>query len=109
MSDKLPKVIATYFTSYNARNRKVSLDCFLEAAAVHDEGRIHRGRKAIGEWIDETIGKYQPVLDVGTFEKDGRRVSVAVTVSGSFPGSPVKLHFRFSLEHGKIAELIIAP
>lgn len=108
MSDPLPKVVATYFTAYNARDRKGALDCFSEAAAVHDEGRIHRGRMAIGEWIDETIGKYQPVLNVGTSEKDGEEISVAVTVSGSFPGSPVKLKFRFSLEHGEIAELIIA-
>src|SRR5258708_25892134 len=100
MSDQLPKVIATYLTAYNARDRRLALDCFLEAAAVHDEGRIHRGRKAIGEWFDETIGKYQPVLDVGTFEKDDKEISVAVTVSGSFPGSPVQLHFRFSVENG---------
>jgi hypothetical protein len=109
MPDQLPKVIATYLAAYNARDRKVAVDCFLEAAAVHDEGRIHHGRKAIGEWFDETIGKYQPVLGVGTIEEDDKEITVAVTVSGSFPGSPVQLHFRFSRKNGKIAELVIAP
>jgi hypothetical protein len=30
-------------------------------------------------------------------------------VTGDFPGSPVDLHYRFTLEGGKIARLEIAP
>jgi len=109
MSTKLPKVVAAYVEAYNARNREAAVACFSEEALVHDEGKDHRGRKAIREWIGETIERYQPLLSPGKIEGSDRNPVVAVTVSGSFPGSPVTLSFHFTIEEGRIAELKIAP
>jgi hypothetical protein len=109
MSAKLPKTVQTYVEAYNARNREAALACFSDDALVHDEAKDHRGRRAIAEWLGETLEKYQPLLTPDKVEGGDQKPVVSMTVSGSFPGSPVKLHFRFSLENGKIAVLIIVP
>ena len=109
MSTKLPKNVAAYVEAYNARNPEAAAACFSEDALVHDEGKDHRGRKAIGDWIGETIQKYQPLLSPGKVEGSDRNPEVAVTVSGSFPGSPVTLRFQFTMENDRIAELNIVP
>lgn len=107
MSAKLPKTVQTYVEAYNARNREAAVACFSENALVHDEGKDHRGRKAIGEWIGETSGKYQPILSPGKAEGGDQQPVVAMTVSGNFPGSPVTLAFHFTIENGRIAGLDI--
>lgn len=107
MSAKLPKTVQAYVEAYNARGREEAVACFSENALVHDEGKDHRGRKAIGEWIGETSEKYQPILAPGKVEGGDQRPVVAMTVSGNFPGSPVTLAFHFTIESGRITELDI--
>ena len=107
MSEKLPKTVQTYVEAYNARNHEAAAACFSEDALVHDEGKDHRGRKAIRAWIGETIEKYQPLLAPGKFEGGDQKPVVAMTVSGSFPGSPVTLVFHFAIEAGRITKLDI--
>jgi hypothetical protein len=109
MTATLPKTVAAYVEAYNDRSREAAAACFSEDALVHDEGKDHRGRKAILEWTRETIEKYQPVLTPGKVEGSDRKVVVAMTVSGNFPGSPVTLSFHFAIENGRIAELRIIP
>src|SRR5882672_1751064 len=109
MSAKLPKTVQTYVEAYNARNREAALACFSDDALVHDEAKDHRGRTAIAEWLGETLEKYQPLLSPGKVEGDDQKPVVAMTVSGSFPGSPVRLAFRFVLVDDRIAGLDIAP
>jgi hypothetical protein len=107
MSAKLPKTVQTYVGAYNARNREAALACFSDDALVHDEAKDHRGRKAIAEWLGETLEKYQPHLTPGKVEGSDQKPVVAMTVSGSFPGSPVTLAFHFTIENGRIAGLNI--
>src|SRR5437016_4541398 len=109
MSAMLPKTVQTYVEAYNARNREAAVACFSDDALVHDEAKDHRGRKAIREWIGETIEKYQPLLTPEKLEGGDQKPTVAMTVSGSFPGSPVTLAFHFTIENGRIAELNIGP
>src|SRR5262245_57301021 len=109
MSDRLPSIIATYLEAYNARDRKAALACFSENAVVHDEGQVHRGRQAIDAWIDTTTEKYQPILSAGEVGTSDSETVVATSVSGSFPGSPVRLSFRFTLGEDGIAGLAIVP
>jgi hypothetical protein len=109
MAAKLPKTVAAYVEAYNARDREATAVCFLEHALVHDEGKNYQGRKAIGDWIGETIEKYQPILTPGKVEGSDPKTVIAMTVSGSFPGSPVRLSFRFIVEDGGIVDLDIAP
>jgi len=109
MATELPKTIATYVAAYNNRHREAAAACFSEGAFVHDEAKDYRGQKAISQWIGETIEKYQPLLTPGKVEGSNQKTVVAISVSGSFPGSPVTLSFHFTIENGLIAELRIVP
>ena len=107
MSAKFPQTVQTYVEAYNARNREAALACFSDDALVHDEAKDYNGRKAIAEWLGETLEKYQPLLTPGKVEGGDQKPVVAMTVSGSFPGSPVTLAFHFTIENGRIAGLNI--
>ncbi len=107
MSAKLPKPVAAYVEAYNARHREAAVACFSEHALVHDEAKDFRGRKEIAGWVGESIEKYQPLLTPGKAEGGDGRTVVAMTVSGSFPGSPVNLAFQFTIEDEQISELNI--
>jgi hypothetical protein len=100
----LPPAIATYFT---AGNGAALAAAFSADAVVQDEGREMRGHDAILTWRRETTAKYQPrFVPLATTEQDGT-IIVTAEVSGTFPGSPVKLDFTFTLHDGKIATLEI--
>jgi len=109
MSAKLPKPVQTYVEAYNARDREVTVACFSDDARVHDEAKDHRGRKAITEWVGGTLENFQPLLTPGKVEGGEQKAVVAMTVSGSFPGSPVTLAFHFTIEKEVISQLIIVP
>jgi len=107
MSVKLPKPIGSYVDGYNARDVKKALASFSENALVQDEGKTYRGTKAIGQWLEETIGRYSPILTPSKIETIGAETVVSTAVAGNFPGSPVNLAFRFTLDREHIAELNI--
>jgi hypothetical protein len=54
-------------------------------------------------WIDGAIAKYRPVADVTDLAKVGERTIATARVSGSFPGSPAQIRYKFTLKNGKIA------
>jgi len=103
MSIHLPPAIDLYVKAENSGQVQALSECFAPNATVRDEGRTYKGLPAIKEWKAETKKKYDhtvtPLEIVGTVLK--------AKLSGSFPGSPVTLEFRFVLEGGKIASLEI--
>jgi hypothetical protein len=66
-----------------------------------------RGRDAIRAWVTETSRKYQPTFTLLQTLARGDHVSLAVAVSGQFPGSPVTLDYELQLRDGKISTLTI--
>ena len=107
METKLPKVIENYIEAKNAYDVNAALACFSEHAVVHDEGKDHRGKPAINEWIQETIRKYRDHLrPIRSTEKDAEVVLTA-EISGTFDGSPIELDFHFIIEKDTIAVLSI--
>jgi hypothetical protein len=107
MSLSLPEPMAAYFHAQNAHDVDGMLAAFAPQARVRDEGQDLTGATAIRAWIDDTMRKYRPSLTPLDVEQvDGRSI-VKVRVSGTFPGSPIELRFRFKLEDGRIAALEI--
>ena len=101
---RLPPAIATYFT---AGDSAALTAAFSANAVVQDEGQEMRGHDAILAWRRETTAKYQPrFVPLTATEQDGKTV-VTAEVSGTFPSSPAKLDFTFTLHDGKIAALEI--
>ena len=104
----LPPPVAAYFAA-DATSAEAVAGCFTDGAVVIDERQEYRGRAAIARWKVATSAKFRYSV-----ERLGARISADETtvtgrVSGDFPGSPVDLRYRFTLEGDKIARLEIAP
>lgn len=104
---KLPEPIAAYFAAVNVHDIEAAFAPFAETATVKDEGQERRGAAAIREWIEDTTRKYRVTVVVTEVnETDGKTVATG-QVSGTFPGSPLQLHYTFTLDGEKIARLEI--
>ena len=107
MSAALPRTIQDYIDASNAHDMQSILACFADEATVRDENTTHRGKIDIERWATETIEKYKfQFKPLTTKERDDETV-VSVEISGTFPGSPISLNYRFTLTSDKIASLII--
>jgi ketosteroid isomerase-like protein len=107
MAHDLAPPLSTYFDLSNAHDADAVAALFADDALVHDENADHRGRAAIRDWARGTYDKYNvrqtPRDAVGGDEV----VAVTTGVSGTFPGSPIELQYRFVVEGDRIRELRI--
>jgi hypothetical protein len=108
MSTRLPRPIADYFAAQNDHEIDAMLAGFADAAIVRDEGREHRGRAAIRDWIEETTRKYRPAVAVTDVAETGGTIVVTCRISGTFPGSPIDLRYAFVVQGGEIVRLEIS-
>ena len=102
----LPPPIAAYFAA-DTSDANVVARCFSESAVVIDERREHRGKPAITRWRAEASAKYHYTSEPLAVDVSGTEVTVTARVTGDFPGSPVELQYRFTLEGASIARLVI--
>ena len=106
-SPLLPAAVTHYLEAANRLDAAAAADCFTADAAVHDENHDYAGREAIRAWVAETSRKYRPVFTLMRSTVNGDEVSLAVAVSGQFPGSPITLDYVLRLRDGKISNLTI--
>jgi hypothetical protein len=106
MKTSLPSSITTYFQASNAHDTDGLLAVFTDDAVVADEGHEYRG-PAIRAWSEKVNAAYQPKAEVLDATAIPGGMLVAARVSGTFPGSPVDLHFRFTLTDNLIDALRI--
>jgi hypothetical protein len=102
----LPPAIAAYFAADSRDADRVAW-CFTETAIVIDERREYHGRAAIARWKAEATARYHYTSEPLTVDVSGGEATVNARVTGDFPGSPVELRYRFSLEDERIAKLEI--
>jgi SnoaL-like domain len=107
MSITLPSAVQDFFSGKNARNLPLALSGFSPDPVVKDEHHEYIGRDAIAEWLNSSTAQYDDQVAVQGSEADGTDVVVLGEVSGTFPGSPIVLRFRFAMAEGKISELAI--
>lgn len=99
--------ILTYFEATNAHQADTVAALFASDGLVHDEGADHRGREAIREWAEGTYRKYGVALTPLGARNDSDATVVTAEVSGTFPGSPIQLPFRFVTDGQRIRKLRI--
>ena len=104
----LPAPVAAYFAADTTGAEAVA-QCFTDGAVVIDERQENRGRTAIARWKAEASSKFRYTVDRLGAHVSGSQTTVTGRVTGDFPGSPVDLQYRFTLEGDKIARLEIAP
>lgn len=101
----LPPVLADYFAAQNTHDIDRMAACFADDAKVRDEGEDIIGRPAIRRWKEKTSAKYRVRAELLRMEGDDSRVTVVARVSGTFPGSPADLTYRFGLDGKSIVSL----
>jgi ketosteroid isomerase-like protein len=106
MKTSLPPSIDSYFQAANSHDTAGVIAAFSHDAIVTDEGHDYRG-PAIKEWSDKVNEAYRPHAEVTDVAAAPDAVLVTAQVSGTFPGSPVQLRYRFTLKDDKIAALLI--
>ena len=104
----LPLPVAAYFAADTTGAEAVA-QCFTDGAVVIDERQEYRGRTAVARWKAETSAKFRYTVAQLGAQVSGNQTTVTGRVTGDFPGSPVDLHYRFTLDGDKIARLEIAP
>ena len=107
MTLQLPDAIALYFTVSNGADAADLAQAFADDAVVLDQGQTHQGHEAIVAWMRRTRLKSEYTVEPQRVSEAGGRVTVAATVAGDFPGSPVQLDHVFGLQGSRIKSLEI--
>jgi hypothetical protein len=107
MAVELPGLLADYLSATNAHDVAAMSAAFTVDSLVKDEGREHRGLAAIREWMKETIEKYDYRVEPIESSQMDRKTVVLVSISGTFPGSPITLQYEFTIKGQKITRLEI--
>jgi hypothetical protein len=95
MKPVLPDILHRYFAAQNAHDIEAMVACFAPDAVVRDEGKDISGTQAIRAWKIETGARYRITTTPLESRSDADRTIVVVKVSGTFPGSPANLTYRF--------------
>jgi len=103
----LPSPIASFLHAFNANDTDALLAPFTPDALVTDEEEEYRGTAEIKGWFATVNAKYQPSVEATDLADNGREIVVTTQVSGTFAGSPIQLHYHFTLKDGRIAALSI--
>jgi len=101
----LPNAIADLTKAQNNFDSVAYADCFSPTAVVFDEGRTHKGKTQIRQWIEKANQEYQAVMK--PLEYSASQEILRAEISGNFPGSPIVLSYHFELQNGLIASLKI--
>lgn len=104
----LPAPVARYFADETTGPEAVAR-CFTQDAVVLDERHEHRGRAAIAAWNAASNTKYSVTTEPLSSSTEADVITVTAKVTGTFPGSPIELRFRFRVEADLIARLEITP
>jgi ketosteroid isomerase-like protein len=105
----LPAPVAAYLDAANRLDSAAVAQCFTADAVVGDEGERYHGPEAIAAWASATIARYRPHAEPRALDGADGRYRLTALVAGDFPGSPVILAYRFTLNGERIAALEIAP
>ena len=105
MSIQLPAPIATFFDAESRSDGEALSRLFSEDGVVLDEGHVIVGTAAIRHWLAQTKSRYHHTVEPLASETNQGETIVSCRLSGSFPGSPIKVRFIFKLDGNAITSL----
>ena len=107
----LPDVIAAHIAAHNRPDPDAFVATFAADALLNDAQREFVGHDAIRAWADKEIFGDHVTMQVESAFRHHADIVVHARVDGDFDKSklpdPVILSYYFSLDAGKIAQLII--
>ena len=108
MSDlRVPDHVANFFHAYAEQDTDALLNSFAPDGTLIDEGREWHGVAEIRGWDEQ---KPAPPSSIEPTESatNGVDTQVSATVTATFPGSPIRLGLRFTVDpEARIASLTI--
>lgn len=104
---EIPAPVQRYLDADAGGSDDQFAQAFVPDAKVRDEGKTIQGLEAIKAWKQASRKKYSYTVRPLTVSEDGDKVELTAQVSGTFPGSPVELTYRFVVRNDRIAELEI--
>jgi hypothetical protein len=108
MAPALPNILARYVEAQNRHDIDAMVACFAPDARVRDEGRTMIGADAVRAWKEDTVARYGVTLEPLSCRVEGARTIMVAKVTGTFPGSPANLTYRFGFAaDGRIGDLEI--
>jgi hypothetical protein len=107
MSVNMPPPITHYISAANRNATQSVKDYFAMDAIVRDEGKTLHGIEAIQQWMTDTHARYHHTMEPLSVRTEGEAIIVTNRLTGTFPGSPIEVPFRFVLSGSKIAKLEI--
>lgn len=102
---KLPEIVSELVRTQNNFDSVAYANCFSQTAIVHDDGKTHKGKKEIEEWIADANEKYSATMEPLDFEENGLQSKLKVKVEGNFDGSPIVLDYHLEISDGLIQSL----
>ncbi|NJQ01852.1 nuclear transport factor 2 family protein [Streptomyces zingiberis] len=106
----LPAAVGTYLRAHADGDAASAAAVFTPQATVIDDGHTHRGAAAIAAWLTRSSSEYTYTTTfVGAEGELPGQCTVTQQLDGDFPGSSVRLRYRFLLDGGLISHLEIAP
>ena len=102
---KLPQTIKDLIDAQNNSDSLAYVACFSEEATVKDEGKTHRGKQEIKNWISKTNETFKIAMKPLDYF-DGQQLLKA-EISGNFTGSPLMLSYHFKFKDDTISFLLI--
>jgi hypothetical protein len=106
--NQLPAPIAAYVQANARLDAEGMLAPFAQDAVVRDDGGHHAGREEIRSWIRSATIDSRAIFTPEDWREEGGQILVEGPTAGNFPGSPIRLTFRFRLIGAAIAGLEIA-
>jgi len=105
MNTQLTPLTTQFVESMNAQNSADFIACFRADAVVEDEGQTYHGIAEIQAWIEEAFRTARPFLVVTSASFSDTGAVITGDLSGSFPGSPVVLHYHLTITQDQISAL----
>lgn len=101
----LPKAVSDLVKAQDSFDSIAYANCFTETAVVFDEGKTHKGKTEIKNWIEKANQEYGIMMK--PLEYSETEQVLKAEISGTFPGSPLVLSYRYEFENELIRSLKI--
>ena len=105
MSLNLPLPIADYIEANARLDIDGMLKPFLQDAVFIDNGKHFGGQAAIRHLLEEEVIPVKAIFTPDTVRTEGGDVVVEGPAHGTFPGSPIRFTYRFTLANDAIKTL----
>ena len=102
MSLNLPKPITDYVEANARLDIEGMLKPFLQDAVFIDNGKHFEGQAAIRQLFEEEVIPVKAIFTPDTAREEDGDVVVEGPAHGTFPGSPIRFTYRFTLANDAI-------